>query len=552
MAHLRHLHPTGPTARSALAAVAVAGIAALGTAGVPGPSAAAASLAWSTARTATAPPALADPAVAYDPDLGAVVLFGGVLAGGAPSNQTWEWNGTRWLQPSLAAAPPVRSAASLAFDAVHHQFLLFGGLDGSGHALADTWAFNGAQWIAQSTAQAPSPRYGAALAPNPGAQGGLVLFGGTGTAPSTPGTAAVAPTTLGDTWVWDGYEWTAGPQAGPSARTGATMALDGLHGQTVLFGGSPAPAGATPPATPLADTWTWNGSTWMQAVPLASPPGRSAAALVSDPQAGGLALAGGDLGGQVASDTWGWNGATWAALDTAGPPPARARAGAAFDTAAGTAVLVGGVDPSGAALATTALLGPAPVPPPTTTTAPPPTTGAPPPTGPPVTAPPHVPTAGPTTTAARPPASAPTLPQQQVASTTTVAPPPAAPAPAGPDVVHRGDRVVLLGGGFAPGATVTVSWHSTPRRLGTVVADGTGAVTTVAVVPAAATDGQHRFVLTGAAADGSTMQLSTPVEVVGAARPGTDPRTPVLLAISLVLPLATWLVLSVRSRRAAG
>ena len=69
------------------------------------------------------------------------------------------------------------------------------------------------------------------------------------------GTATAA--TLGDTWTWDGTDWTQRtPAHSPSPRYCLGMAYDAARGQVVLFGGY---GGGD-----LGDTWTWDGTDWTQ------------------------------------------------------------------------------------------------------------------------------------------------------------------------------------------------------------------------------------------------------------------------------------------------
>src|SRR5581483_5900773 len=68
--------------------------------------------------------------------------------------------------------------------------VLFGG--GSGSAvLGDTWAWNGYNWTALGSSGAPSAREWLSLAPDP--SGGLMMFGGQG-----------STGTQSDTWTWLG------------------------------------------------------------------------------------------------------------------------------------------------------------------------------------------------------------------------------------------------------------------------------------------------------------------------------------------------------------
>lgn len=77
-----------------------------------------------------------------------------------------------------------------------------------------------------------------------------------------------------------------GSSAGyPSARTNAAMAFDSTTGLTVMYGGMSA-SGST-----LADTWTWDGSSW--ATSTGPSPGKlSGAHMSDDPPDGGVLLIG--------------------------------------------------------------------------------------------------------------------------------------------------------------------------------------------------------------------------------------------------------------------
>jgi len=58
-------------------------------------------------------------------------------------------------------------------------------------------------------------------------------------------------------------------------------------GNVVLFGDDNINS------NPLNNTWTWNGTTWTQLFPAASPPARSDASMVYDPAEGNVVLFGG-------------------------------------------------------------------------------------------------------------------------------------------------------------------------------------------------------------------------------------------------------------------
>ena len=80
-------------------------------------------------------------------------------------------------------------------------------------------------WIQVSPTRSPSPRFAPAMAYD-SAHGQVVLFGGFGS------------DFLGDTWIWDGINWTQKFPAGnaPPPRAVHAMAYDAARGQVVLFG----------------------------------------------------------------------------------------------------------------------------------------------------------------------------------------------------------------------------------------------------------------------------------------------------------------------------
>jgi hypothetical protein len=166
--------------------------------------------------------------------------------------------------------------------------VLFGGTPDGSTVLGDTWTWDGSNWTLQTPAASPSARGGAVMATDP-ATGHVVLFGGDSTGGST---------LLGDTWTWDGSNWTLQtPAASPPARGYAAMAADPATGHVVLFGG-------TPGGTVLADTWTWDGSNWTLQAPAASPPARYGATMATDPSGRVLLFGGTPGGGTVLGDTW--------------------------------------------------------------------------------------------------------------------------------------------------------------------------------------------------------------------------------------------------------
>ena len=169
-------------------------------------------------------------AMAYDSARQRTVLFGGQSAGGNYPTDTWEWNGTTWLQVATAsgAAPRWRHAGT--YDVARQRFVLFGGaipgITGTPYA-ADTWEWDGTAWLQRTPASSPPGRQLHGMAYDAGRQR-VVLFGGLGT----------GGVNLADTWEWDGTNWTqALPASSPPGRVELALAYDPTRQTTLLFGG---------------------------------------------------------------------------------------------------------------------------------------------------------------------------------------------------------------------------------------------------------------------------------------------------------------------------
>jgi hypothetical protein len=154
-----------------------------------------------------------------------------------------------------AQAPPPRADMGMAYDPARGQVVLFGGYTGSDY-LGDTWTWDGTEWTQRYPAHAPSPRVGMGMTYD-AASGQVVLFGG-----------VYLGDYLGDTWTWDGTDWTQRhPAHAPSQRAYMGTAYDDAPGQVMLFGGIDG-------GIPFGDTWTWDGADWTQQHPAHAPSAR--------------------------------------------------------------------------------------------------------------------------------------------------------------------------------------------------------------------------------------------------------------------------------------
>jgi hypothetical protein len=122
---------------------------------------------------------------------------------------------------------------------------------------------------------------------------------------------------FGDTWEWDGQDWTQMADTGPTARAFHAMAYDSDRGRTVLFGGQ-ITGGF------LNDTWEWDGTEWTQVADTGPSP-RDACGATYDTSRQRMILFGGEIvnAGMIAQvgETWEFGAGAWTQVATTGPGP---------------------------------------------------------------------------------------------------------------------------------------------------------------------------------------------------------------------------------------
>lgn len=318
---------------------------------------------WTQVPTTGGPIARSLHAMTWDPQRSVVVLYGGLTT--VWTNETWEWNGSTWLQKG---GGPTVAPQVLAYDEPRNRCVLLGVIPGPitkvtaervgttwttvpttaattisspqaggcfddvlGAVLANgvdldfqprTWSWNGSDWIARNEAYGPLVTAGAALAPCPLRQS-LVRFG--------DGSLLQQNRT---TWEFVGGRWRAVPTTTlpPSFLSWASMATEPA-GTVLLFGGT----------DPLATnaTWRFTGTDWQALAPTTAPPARSELGMTGTPS-GVLLFGGRDATGAPLGDTWQWNGTNWTQLAPPQSPSARANAAMAYDQNAGEVLLFGG------------------------------------------------------------------------------------------------------------------------------------------------------------------------------------------------------------------
>ena len=232
--------------------------------------------------------------VAYDTQRNTLVMAGG-RSRTEDFTDMWQWDGAAW---TALGAPPgtISNHFSMIYDPGRDRIVMFGGQDLNELVKSDTW-----EWSPEANAwerlarTGPAQRVHYALTYDE-ANARVLLFGNNAS----------------ELWAWTGGpKWERvtppGTEPGPGERAGSRMAYDAATGQVVLMGGYVYGANGHP----LGDTWLWDGEQWTEYTG-PGPSDRSHHAMAYDPERQVIVLYGGYGGGElILDDTWEWDGAAW-------------------------------------------------------------------------------------------------------------------------------------------------------------------------------------------------------------------------------------------------
>ncbi len=299
-------------------------------------------------------------AVAYDPLLGEVVLFGDSASGFA-TNDVWLYSGSQWVNMTLTYAifgslPSAIQFATLTWDPQWSGLLLSGGMYASGVASTETWFFNGA-WTNETVnvSSGPAAVYGnAAYDP----LFGLVEING---CPSSNCTLIYGQTWVlggpGSTWVNDSLALGV-----PDVYDfGSQMAYDVVDGVMVFFGGEFYNFG-TSSFQYANSTWILTGIGWENITTTSSgqicifvcsptyPTPAAFGAMTWDGQIGAIVMFGGFNNTGFNNVTWvysngtGWLPAWWAENFAIANPAGEVYGVMPTDSSYIAPLMVGGID----------------------------------------------------------------------------------------------------------------------------------------------------------------------------------------------------------------
>lgn len=248
---------------------------------------------------------------------------------------TFSWNVAiaqmnEWIKVSETGPKP-RDGHSMAYDSLRKKLVLFGGAMNPREPeryLGDTWEWDGEEWT-QVAETGPSPRNGVGMIYD-SKRGKVVLFGG-----------GDSGATYGDTWEWDGTKWTWVADTGPSPRRLHAMAYNSAQGYVLVFGGVKVAFGGS--ADQTSETWKWDGENW-SLLTTKGPSPRIYSSMVYDAARDRVVLYGGTQGpgSQEFRDTWEFDGAQWTLISREGPGY-RLLFGMTYDTTREKTILFGGI-----------------------------------------------------------------------------------------------------------------------------------------------------------------------------------------------------------------
>ena len=198
---------------------------------------------WSRVNIST--PHVGGGVLAYDPNLGSLVLFGPDYEMTSFNDSMWEFGGSSWQQVSLVprgfgpAAPG--EVPIMTYDPESGDLLLLQGNTGNLVGTTDTWEYDGSRWVQTGSLPTPYMDGSGSMAFYPGSQA-VVEYGG-------------APGLANTTWLFSGGSWTNSSAASPESRQEPAMTYDPAIGAVVVFGGMYQYSATR--VEPMNDTWLY-------------------------------------------------------------------------------------------------------------------------------------------------------------------------------------------------------------------------------------------------------------------------------------------------------
>jgi hypothetical protein len=293
-----------------------------------------------------APSPLDGAPLVYFPPLAEVVVFGGIDENGDTYGATWAFDQHGWRQLHPATSPPARAYFAMAYDPALREIVLYGGCTLCGvpsyHLVQDTWAFNGTTWRQLTSLHLPTYEPSPLLSWDTETGALELLAPPPGYGPNPPNGDFDANGGALGRWSWGtaGWTWEGLPIGPPLFIQGGVSFVPEPGSSAMLYysyqpysgscvGVTEERCGSDPTGLLYSQTWTWDGRAFARATPTAAP---VLAAVVSDPRVGAVVAI-------TRSRVWIWTGSTWRVSASIVPPTVTGPA--AYDPDLGDVVVLG-------------------------------------------------------------------------------------------------------------------------------------------------------------------------------------------------------------------
>lgn len=332
---------------------------------------------WNQIKPDGLPPCVNDSHVAFDGELNALVLVGGVCADSDTTDITYTWDGTKWATLDVGATTLERAfGGAMAYDPTSQFLVQYGGSIAFGGTRVGTYALHANQWARIPDTFSPVPRSLPVAFSYPG-NDAIYLYAGRDelqtydefwtyangmwtqitddNRPKTCDSPAGAYDSdrkvyeivceAGNVWEFDGTTWTNKKDSKdkPTIARLRSVAYDANIKKTVLFGGYDE-------TNFLDQTWLWDGTNWTR-VKKNPPTQRGQAVMWYDATMKKTIVYGG-IGRQDTEsrierfgDMWSFDGSGWTNMkvDPASTPGLRYSTAYTVDPRTGHALVFGGL-----------------------------------------------------------------------------------------------------------------------------------------------------------------------------------------------------------------
>lgn len=272
---------------------------------------------------------------------GDLYLFGGLGSDLVLKNDLWKWDGSVWTQLTPTGGPPdARISHAAYYDVENDRIYIHGGQSVGPVSRDDIWSYDvfANTWTDVTPGTKPSARHSHTFAEEQFGPGDAILFGGN----DAGGLDA-------ETWRWDptlDLFTLLAPATSPTARSNHAMAVF-PSSKVVLFGG------VTNLIGPVisAQTWEWDGTTWLLKAPATTPTARTTHAMIFDDDDLVIRMIcgqNGALASDLVREVWEWDGSDWSLKSDLIAPDALREMAVAYDTVRRTIIMMGGLNGSNA------------------------------------------------------------------------------------------------------------------------------------------------------------------------------------------------------------